>query len=374
MPKKSSVPPQDQDLERIIEIAQLFYKKRLRQVKIAKKLEISQAEVSRCLKRAWDENIINFEVRTLSFDDIATEFKKRYPHLKDVEIANPQDEFFDSSKPQLNLGMKGALYFARHVNHGDTIGISCGDTLNAFIMGLQELRSNISLPGACKVYGMIMLAIKELVAVTPAALVANLVATLPTCRGYTFHLPRPDSKPIVPRSLRPFYEQHSQVSNLLMKLKDLDHYYVGVGSIDYSDRIYENGMHAYEFNTIIRDTKHEKHDLLHALQTLDAVGEISHQPYDQDGNVLPLDEKTRLKPLKEYFLGLDLEILKKHVEDDDAAQVVAIAGGSHKVNALQAALKAKLFNVFITDYETAQELLKLPPSVNKPKKKRKDSR
>jgi DNA-binding transcriptional regulator LsrR (DeoR family) len=86
-----------------------------------------------------------------------------------------------------------------------------------------------------------------------------------------------------------------------------------------------------------------------------AVGSINLSYFDKDGNLVRSE-------LNDRIIGLTLDELKK------LPRIVGVAGGSAKVNAIYAALQAKLVNVLVTDHLTAKALLEKTPEP-KPRKK-----
>jgi DNA-binding transcriptional regulator LsrR (DeoR family) len=74
------------------------------------------------------------------------------------------------------------------------------------------------------------------------------------------------------------------------------------------------------------------------------VGDILGRPFDGDGVFVEMDYLDRI-------LGIDLELLRRTPE------VMGIAGGAHKVAAIQGALRSGLLDTLITDETTAHALL-----------------
>ena len=79
------------------------------------------------------------------------------------------------------------------------------------------------------------------------------------------------------------------------------------------------------------------------LKERNAVGELLAHFFDREGNVI------------------DHSITKRSVTIDiptKRGKVVAVSGGAHKINAIRGALKGKLVDVLITDFDTCSTLLK----------------
>jgi DNA-binding transcriptional regulator LsrR (DeoR family) len=132
----------------------------------------------------------------------------------------------------------------------------------------------------------------------------------------------------------------------------LDFYFVGIGYVSLDKEKYSGP--GLQFNSLVSTL-----NLIDTLKNLGAVGECDHQPFDKSGNFLI--DKPELRDLRSQLLNVPLEVLQDHV-NNRSARVVAIAGGGIKHEAIYAALKAKIFNVLITDSLTA---LKLKEFANK---------
>jgi DNA-binding transcriptional regulator LsrR (DeoR family) len=69
--------------------------------------------------------------------------------------------------------------------------------------------------------------------------------------------------------------------------------------------------------------------------------------FDKNGQRIPSD-------LDDRVIGLNLE------EIHAIQQVIGIAGGAAKVQAILGALRGNLINVLVTDHETARQILEYP--------------
>jgi len=85
------------------------------------------------------------------------------------------------------------------------------------------------------------------------------------------------------------------------------------------------------------------------------VAESLYQPFDACGTFLI--DREELTSLRNCMLYLSLDILQKHVHAKTAT-IIAVAGGNSKKDAVHAGLHAQIFNVLITDSDTAEYVLK----------------
>jgi len=334
------------EINRIVDIARLYYIEALDQREIAEKRRISQSEVSRLLKAARDRNIITFSVSPVYSENLSAALRKRFPHLDDVIISYLT--YTDNEKDLLQImGYEGAKYFFNNVDHAYSIGLSCGRTLNALVSSINEVGKHLqaTLPEKCKIYALSNPCIEEIVDITPASLVASMVRRLPRSIGYAYQFP-PLAEGLERCCTIEEYKKNPRIIAMLNRMKKLDVYFVGIGYVSLDkEKFVGPGL---QFNSLVSSL-----NLTDTLKDLGAVGECDHQPFDRSGNFLI--ERPELHNLRSQLLILPLEVLQGHVRDS-SARVVAVAGGGMKHEAIYAALKAKIFNVLITDSLTALKL------------------
>ncbi|MEG0711971.1 MAG: sugar-binding domain-containing protein, partial [Niameybacter sp.] len=95
---------------------------------------------------------------------------------------------------------------------------------------------------------------------------------------------------------------------------------------------------AYEMSKTL-----SKNDILY-LGMNGAVGDILCHFIDVEGHLIH-------SPIEDRLISTPLEVLKT------LPNVIGIAAGAQKVEAIRAALKGGYFNVFITDEATAKQLV-----------------
>jgi DNA-binding transcriptional regulator LsrR (DeoR family) len=109
--------------------------------------------------------------------------------------------------------------------------------------------------------------------------------------------------------------------------------FVGIGSSD-SDSTAVPDLSRYLSRPVLPD-----------LLKKGAVGSINLRYFDRTGRPVACEFNERI-------IGLTSEELKK------ISRVVGVAGGSAKLEAIYAALQARLINVLVTDHLTAKALLR----------------
>ncbi len=329
-------------------IARHYYIGDKDQKEIADDLNISQAEVSRLLKLARQEKIVEFTINPYFTNDLRAEMLATFGHLHDC-IIEPISLFEGESGESFleTLGKAGAQYFLDVVKNSSTIGVSCGHSIDHLVEALGQLgKEGYPLPIGCVVFALLIMRTKDVETVTPASLVANLVRRLPDSRGVAFQLPPDTSKYL--------YSNHDDVKNLLREIKSLDYYFTGIGSVETEDepmaRHANTPFKTAHFNSLTKTLGIRKE-----LNKYKIVGEIAHQPFDAGGNCLI--DKPEFKELQKFFLYLPLSDLRKHVQEG-SKHIIAISGGKNKERAIHGGLHGKFFNVLITDAGVAIDILR----------------
>ncbi len=346
-------------LNQAAKVAKLYYEGGYPQRTIAKSLKLTQPEVSRLIQVANALKIVKHVINPFYLRNLEDDLKDTFPHLKTVIVVPTSFSPGEELEPFLDsLGEAGAKYVAETFASNSSIGVSCGYTVDATIKAVTRVRAKQTplLPEACKIYPLLIMKEENVSEITPVSLVSNLVRGLPEATGSSFQLP-PD------RSGKSNYDHHPAITELTNRVKKLDNYLVGIGYIEseHESKSRKNQKSRDgEFNALTANSKLSK-----VLIDRGARGEIAHQPFDANGDILDLDEKP-LSDLKNHFLYLPLETLKQRVKDlNDEVNVLAIGGGSNKVDAIHAALKGKFFNALITDAEVANTILERegPPNI-----------
>jgi DNA-binding transcriptional regulator LsrR (DeoR family) len=310
------------ELRLITKIARLYYDQALTQPEIAAQLDLSQATVSRLLKRARDEGIVRVTVNVPlgAYPLLEEELQRKYG-LKEALVVDSLAE--DGEQLLRDIGAAAAYYLETTLRAGDLIGISSWSaTLLAMVDALHppprlanvrvlQILGGLGNPSA-KVYASRLI-----------DRLANLV------RGEAVLLPAPgivsspDAVPILQRDpyVRAVRDLFDQVSIAL----------VGIGTVEPSGLLASSG-NIYS---------PEELDL---LRQAGAVGDICLRFFDHGGTSV-------ITPLNDRVIGMALEQLRQ------VKRAVGIAGGQRKLAAIRGALRGGWINVLITDRATAEQLL-----------------
>ena len=310
------------ELRLISKVARLYYEHGLQQAEIGELLSLSQATVSRLIKRAHEEKIVRTSVTTPK--GVYTELEEALVQIYGIKDAIVADSAIDDDEVVLrDIGAAAAFYLENSIRSGEVIGISSWSaTLLAMVESMHSI-PNLKQVKVVQILGGVGNPAAETYATRLVSRLAQLV------HGETIFLPTPGvlgsggtrkallEDPFIQESMKYF----DQVSLAL----------VGIGEVKPSSLLATSG------NVFTMDE-------LAGLQQSGAVGDILVRFFSQEGQ--PINSA-----LNERVVGMSLDQLK-HVR-----RSIGIAGGKRKVEAIRGALHGKLINRLITDQFTAQKLI-----------------
>ena len=314
--------PNPEELRLIAKVASLYYEHEMRQADIAKQLDLSQAGVSRLLKRAQEENIVRITVNTPTgaYTELESQLETNYG-LKEAIVVESSD---DDTQLLRNLGTAAAFYLETTLKRDEVIGISSwSETLLAMTNALHPLGNSYKTK-VVQILGGIGNPSAEVHATQMAKRLANLVHAEVTM------LPTPGV--VGSKETRAVLLEDTFVAKAVAMFDDVTLALVGIGSVNPSRLLASSG------NVFTKDE-------VDKLRTKGWVGDICMRFFDEAGK--PLNTT-----LNERVIGMSLEQLKK------VARTVGIAGGKRKYAAIKGALEGKWIHVLITDHLTAERLVK----------------
>jgi DNA-binding transcriptional regulator LsrR (DeoR family) len=308
------------EIRLMTKVARLYHEQALTQSQIANQLHLSQATVSRLLRRAQDAQIIRITINVPpgAFPELEERLQARYA-LRDAIVT----ECADPENPTRELGAAAAYYVETTLDQGEIIGISSwSGTLLAMVDAMRGVARRTDAQ-VVQILGGVGNPNAEIHA---ARLTGRLAALL---NGTAKYLPVPGvvgsaesvSVLLDDRFVREVYELFDRVTLAL----------VGIGALKPSELLASSG-------NIFTPNELEQ------LQQQGAVGDIGLRFFDSAGKLLhtPLDARV---------MGMPLQQLRQ------VQRAVAIAGGARKIAAIRGALAGGWINVLVTDRYTAQALM-----------------
>jgi len=294
-----------------------YYKTGMTQGEIAKRLGINRARVINILNEARKDGTVTFHISGEDSEvmDLEVQLKEKWG-LRDVFLT---PGVFDEELKN-DLSMAGAQYLEMNLPSKESlIALGWGETISGITRNLgrviPERTSFVTLCGGVMHY---------LSEHTPANVGTPLSGFL-----YPFHV-IPTPLMVGSHELRDQLLNEPEVQHVMNMAQLADIAMVGIGSLKTSTEFEGFGY------------KSQKE--LDLLKKRGAVGEMHGEYFNSVGEPLELQHHHRL-------ISIRLETLRK------MKHVVGVAGGTDKIEALQAALKGGFIHSLITDEMTAWALL-----------------
>lgn len=309
------------ELRLMAKVARLYYERGLRQTDIAEQLDISQATISRLLKRALQEEIVRISISTplSAYTELEDKLETTYG-LKEAIVV---DCVANDDQILRDLGAAAAYYLETTLKPNEVIGLSSWSaTLLATVAAMRPLPRQIGAQ-VVQILGGVGNPSAEHHAVH---LVSNLAALV---QGTAHFLPAPGV--VGSAETRQIYLQDQYVREAVERFERVTLALVGIGSMEPSRLLASSG------NVFSPEE-------LDVLRAQGAVGDICLRFFDGTG--LPLQT-----PANDRVIGMHLEQLHR------VRRSVGVAGGQRKLAAIRGAIRGRLINVLITDLYTAQALL-----------------
>jgi len=308
------------ELRLMTKVARLYYERDYKQTDIADQLDLSQATVSRLLKKAKGERIVRtvISVPAGAYPDLEDQLQRTYK-LKDAIVV----DCVQKEDPMREIGAAAAYYVETTLKQGEVIGISSwSGTLLAMVDAMHPISRQTEAHVVQVLGGM-----GNPAAETHANRMTGRLATL--INGEVHSLPAPGVVGSA-ESMRVMLEDQF-IQKTLALFANITLALVGIGSVEPSALLASSG------------NSFSPQELAH-LQTQGAVGDICLRFYDGQGEPVSTS-------LNDRVIGLRLEQLR------NIQRAVGIAGGERKIPAIRGALRGGWINVLITDRYTAERLL-----------------
>jgi len=297
--------------ELIVRIAWYYYIQKKTQKEIATLLNISRMRVIRLLEKAEQENVIQIKINTEYRQRLKseTDLIEKY-HLKDAFVIPAEETTTEKLNDSIAKG--AAMYINEHFADNPVINIGYGDTtgraMNYFSRISQNKPTYVSLTGGVSIY------------------LLNTQASIGNANLYL--IPAPfiaSSKEIVDA-----IKKETAVIEISRMHTSASCSIIGIGGVNDDATVIKAGI-------ITRND-------LDFLKMQGAAGDVLAHFFDQNGQIIPNASEERL-------ISYSLEALKK------LNNVIAIAAGKTKFNAIRAALRGGYINILVTDETTAQWLV-----------------
>jgi len=305
----------------VVKIAMLYYLKNLDQDEIAQRVGLSRQSVSRHLKLARNSGIVQFKINSpteVTFAELELEMETAFG-LSAAVIAPVNLNADDVIKEA--IGEYAADFIGENMRDGDVCGVSWSSTVLACARNLKN--NGVKDLTICQLNGSMDVADFS----TRAEFIISKMAAVFKAKTISLAVPMLVDSPEILNSIM----ADTRIRNSFETAQRANIGVFGIGSINQKSSLYQTGYMSPQ--------------ILDELQGRNAVGDIAGHFFDIHGEICDqtLESRTLAVP-KETFRSMRLSI--------------ALAGGEHKLEAIEGALAGKWCNVLVTDETTAQNLLR----------------
>ncbi len=312
------------ELRMITRVAQMYHVEGLRQADIAEHLRISQATVSRMLKRAQDEEIVRTTIVSPpgTYSALEGALRQHFGLAEVIVVECAEDR---DGAIMARIGEAAAHFLETTMQPGEIIGVSSwSETILKMVDNIHPMKA-----------GKARYVVQTLGGMGDPAVQTHATQLTTRLAKLTGAEPRLLTAPGVSQSreakLIMLGDQYVRETVDLFGKITLA--FMGIGSIEPSRMLARSGN--------VFSSKE-----LADVRDAGAVGDMSLRFFDIAGRPV----KT---PLDERVIGLTLEEIAR------IDRVIGLAGGQSKTNAIFGALKTGVLDVLITEKFTARRLLEM---------------
>jgi len=310
------------------------------------------------IEQAREEGIIKIVINSSLDVKLARGIQSKFKHIKECTVLKYRGDKTKESNDLVTdlLGKAAAEHSNGHVLTEGIVGVSGGMTLAAMVNALDNHSNTKNL----SVYSMSIWCRSRIDAVSPVAIVSNIIEKYPGSRGYSAQLPDYSPDPLVAASQKQMDMERIKPVLAGPSRKDKSKtLYVGLGSIpsgaeDDSKSLREGPV--VDFANLLKELKISK-------KPLDMMaGECCLQPYDINGRILrsrdcqDAELKEALQKIENNIIGFELAGLREMVTAGTDL-ICAVAGGYYKQKSVLGGLRSKTFNHLVTDISCAEYAL-----------------
>lgn len=313
----------EEELAVIAEVARMYYIEGMSQLDIANILFFSKAKVSRALRIAREEHIVEFQInyplkRSIKLE---TELKRKYG-LKEALVVTDLYENRNSDISIKRIGEMTASYLDETLKDGDSIGIAWGRTMYQTVRQLKPSSSR-----RIQVLQLMGNSMDDYHMDIDVTTLTERMARSFQGSAIRLYAPMYVNSDIVRKELL----KEPLIRKTMDKIKNVDYALTGIAdvSLEHPKSTWAGYL-----------TERKKQDLMRK----GAVGYLCGYFLDKNGNKLS-------DPINDKIVGISFEDLKK------VPHIIAAAGGLDKTNAISAALKGNLIHCLITDSRIAEKLV-----------------
>ena len=308
----------------LAEVAQLYYVGDLTQEQVAQRIGVSRSNVSRLLKEARKQGMVEIKIhsplRTVPAlqEDLASRLGLRECLV--LDDLNQDSRVFDTSDTATQVASLAARYLMDNVGEGDTVGLGWGRSVYrvSYSRFLREERDTT----VVQVMGSIGGSIPEYDGVATTARLAGVLGA----NAHYLHAPML----VTDAAVRAGLLRDPHIRKTLEVARRADTVVVSVGTIGREHGQYRTGY--------LTDAD------VDYIRGQGVAGEVCGTYFTGDGSVVPLEINDR-------SISIGTEELQR------VPTRIGVSAGAEKPAANIGAARSSLINVLITDEDTARRML-----------------
>ncbi|MBU2961036.1 sugar-binding transcriptional regulator [Citreicella sp. C3M06] len=314
------------ELRMIARVAQMYYVEKQRQADIAKHLRMSQATVSRMLKKAQEEQIVRTTVVAPSgtYAELEAGLREHFGLSEAIVVECSEDR---DGAIMARIGEAAAHFLEATLQPDEIIGVSSwSETILRMVDNIHPMKS-----GKAKYVVQTLGGMGDPAVQTHANQLTTRLARLTGAEAHLLSAPGVAQS----REAKLVLLGDPYVRETMDLFSKITLAIVGIGAIEPSSMLARSG------NVF---SSRELSDVTDA----GGVGDISLRFFDSSGDPVrtPLDERV---------IGMTLEELS------NVERVIGLAGGQSKTEAIRGALQAGVLDLLVTDKFTSARLLRSGP-------------
>ena len=301
--------------ENIVTVANFYYVERLTQKEIADRIGISRVAVTRMLKRADEEGLVQITVTRPLSDCLALGLRlERELGLRTARVVETGSTPDDTLE---NIGREGADLLSRYALPGKRIGAAWSRTVSAIIPFVRKPAK----PPLC---------VNELAG-------TYLDPSVPYGVSWKLAEKLGAQLETIPA---PVLVQSAQAKALMVTEKSVARAFENAAKVN----VALVGIGDLSQESSLRKTGYMSDEQLAEIEGKGAVGDILMRYFDANGRHVPV-------PFEDRTVSLEWKSLK------ELPLVIGIAFGLLKVEAIRGAVTGRIIHVLVTDRATAEALL-----------------
>lgn len=307
----------------LLRIASMYYIENLTQLDISKKLGIYRTTISRLLKAAREEGIVNISINTDANEYLNLEKRLEEKFWLKEAVVVPCETNQNNSTLKKALGKACAEYLNRIIKNGDVVGFTWGSTLSEVSEALLKM-NNIKNVSA------------DIVPITGGPgnvtsdyqvnTIVSKIAKAFNSKLHYFYAPSLTSK----KETRDAILADDSCKAVTQYWDSVNIALFSIGAISPSNTFLTSGY----FET----------DAIEKLNSLGAVSNLCSKFLDSNGEIIDLEINDR---------SIEIDINKLKTMDYS----IGVSASDEKVPAILSALRGGFINVLILTEKTARQLL-----------------